>query len=123
MGRVPKERISMISSTLKVGDKFTDLNRTFEVLSVVEPGIYISKCIETIPIDALTSVDTKKVEKKVEVKEEVKEAAELDSFNKYTKTEINRLNVAELEKVCDKLGLEKSTGTEMKKAIIKKLGL
>lgn len=104
----------MIPNTLKVGDKFTDGNRTFEVLSVEGNGVYISKCIKTIPIDALTSVETK-IEKK--------EETQLDSFNNYTKTEINRLAVAELEKVCDKLGLEKSTGTNMKKAIIEKLGL
>ena len=106
----------MIPSTLKVGDIYTDGNRTFEVLSVEGNGVYISKCIKTIPIDALTSVETRE-EKKEEPKEQ------LDSFNNYTKTEINRLNVAELEKVCDKLGLEKSTGTAMKKAIIEKLGL
>ena len=105
----------MISSTLKVGDKFTDLNRTFEVLSVVEPGIYISKCIDVKPIEFATNESVKK--------EEPKEETQLDSFNKYTKTEINRLNVSELEKVCDQLGLEKSTGMAMKKAIIEKLGL
>lgn len=105
----------MIPNTLKVGDTFTDGNRTFEVLSVEGNGVYISKCIKTIPIDALTSIDVKVEEKK--------EETQLDSFNKYTKTEINRLNVAELEKVCDKLGLEKSTGMAMKKAIIEKLGL
>jgi hypothetical protein len=104
----------MIPKTLKVGDTFSDGNKTFEVLSVEGNGVYISKCIKVIPIDALTSVETK-IEKK--------EETQLDSFNKYTKTEINRLNVAELEKVCDKLGLEKSTGTAMKKAIIEKLGL
>jgi len=108
----------MISSTLKVGDKFTDLNRTFEVLSVVEPGIYISKCIKVDPIEFATNEPVK-----AEKKEEPKEEAQLDSFNKYTKTEINRLNVSELEKVCDQLGLEKSTGMAMKKAIIEKLGL
>ena len=105
----------MIPNNLKVGDTFTDGNRTFEVLSVEGNGVYISKCIKTIPIDALTSIDVKV--------EEPKEETQLDSFNKYTKTEINRLNVAELEKVCDKLGLEKSTGMAMKKAIIEKLGL
>jgi hypothetical protein len=105
----------MIPNTLKVGDTFSDGNRTFEVLSVEGNGVYISKCIKTIPIDALTSIDVKV--------EEPKEETQLDSFNKYTKTEINRLNVAELEKVCDKLGLEKSTGMAMKKAIIEKLGL
>lgn len=105
----------MISSTLKVGDKFTDLNRTFEVLSVVKPGVYISKCIDTKPIEFATNEPVKK--------EEPKEEKQLDSFNSYTKTEINRLNVSELEKVCDQLGLEKSTGMAMKKAIIEKLGL
>lgn len=112
------ERKIMISSTLKVGDKFTDLNRTFEVLAVESPGVYISKCIKVEPTEFATNEPVKKEE----VKEEVKET-KLDSFNDYTKTEINRLSVTELEKVCDKLGLEKSTGVEMKKAIIKKLGL
>lgn len=105
----------MISSTLKVGDKFTDLNRTFEVLSVVEPGVYISKCVKVEQIEFATNEPVKK--------EEAKEESQLDSFNKYTKTEINRLNVSELEKVCDQLDLEKGTGTAMKKAIIEKLGL
>lgn len=112
----------MISSTLKVGDKFTDLNRTFEVLAVESPGVYISKCIKVEPTEFATNEPVKKEVVKEEVKEEVKET-KLDSFNDYTKTEINRLNVTELEKVCDQLGLEKSTGVEMKKAIIKKLGL
>lgn len=105
----------MISNTLKVGDKFTDLNRTFEVLAVTGPGVYISKCIEVRQTEFATNEPVKK--------EEPQKETELDSFNDYTKTEINRLNVSELEKVCDKLGLEKSTGTAMKKAIIEKLGL
>lgn len=104
----------MIPKNLKVGDKFTDGNRTFEVLSVEGNGVYISKCV---------GVNVKPEYTNETVKEEPKKDTELDSFNDYTKTEINRLNVSELEKVCEKLGLEKSTGMAMKKAIIEKLGL
>ena len=101
----------MIPKNLKVGDTFTVDNEIFEVLEVVELG-YNSKRIGF--------VDEKKPVKK---EEPVKEETQLDSFNDYTKTEINRLNVFELEKVCDQLGLEKGTGKAMKEAIIKKLGL
>jgi hypothetical protein len=117
----------MIPTGLKVGDTFIEGNSTYEVTAVL-PGAYESKRIK---IDvgnsyAYEEAMAKKPEPiKKEVKAEPKEdaPAKLDSFNKYTKTEINRLNNAELEKVCDKLGLEKGTGMAMKKAIIEKLGL
>ena len=119
----------MIPKGLKVGDTFTEGNSTYEVLEVI-PGGYSSKRIklnaESYAYEEAMKAEPKKPEPvKEEVKAEVKEdtPAKLDSFNKYTKTEINRLNNAELEKVCDKLGLEKSTGMAMKKAIIEKLGL
>ena len=98
----------MDSKILKVGDTYTKGNEIFEVLEVVELGYNVKR---------IASVDEKKP-----VKEEKKET-QLDSFNDYTKTEINRLNVFELEKLCDQLGLEKGTGKAMKEAIIKKLGL
>lgn len=95
----------MDSKNLKVGDTFTQGNEIFEVLEIVSLGYNVKR---------IAFVDEKKP---------VKEETQLDSFNNYTKTEINRLNVFELEKVCDQLGLEKGTGKAMKEAIIKKLGL
>lgn len=108
----------MIPSGLKVGETFKDGNSLYRVRKIVPLGY------ESEKIKANNAVEQPLPGKK-EVKAEVKEdaPAKLDSFNKYTKTEINRLNNAELEKVCDKLGLEKSTGMAMKKAIIEKLGL
>lgn len=115
----------MIPKNLKPGDTFEDGNQIYEVISVVKEG-YISKRVN------------KKVEKQAEefvnpliVSEEEPEELpfatveenQLDSFNKYTKTEINRLSTAELTKVCEKLGLEPGTGKQMKVDIIKKLGL
>ena len=98
----------MIPKNLKVGDTFTVDNETFEVLEIVELGYNVKH---------IAFVDEKKP-----VKEEKKET-QLDSFNDYTKKEINRLNVFELEKLCDQLGLEKGTGKAMKERIIEKLGL
>lgn len=107
----------MIPKNLKVGDKFTEGNSTYEVLEIVPQG-YVSKRVAIGPAKGYT-VETPKVD---EPKASVKDA-QLDSFNTYTKTEINRLNNTELEKVCDELGLEKSTGIAMKKNIIDHLGL
>ena len=98
----------MDSKNLKVGDTFTQGNEIFEVTEVVELGYNVKH---------IAFVDEKKL-----VKEEKKET-QLDSFNDYTKTEINRLNVFELEKLCDQLGIEKGTGKAMKERIINKLGL
>ena len=98
----------MDSKNLKVGDTFTQGNEIFEVTEVVELGYNVKH---------IAFVDEKKP-----VKEEKKET-QLDSFNDYTKTEINRLNVFELEKLCDQLGIEKGTGKAMKERIINKLGL
>ena len=113
----------MIPTGLKVGDTFTEGNSTFEVIAIIAGG-YVSKRIK-VDTQAYAYEESMKATpepKKEEVKEEAP-AEQLDSFNKYTKTEINRLNNAELEKVCDKLGVEKGTGMAMKKAIIEKLGL
>ena len=98
----------MDSKNLKVGDTFTQGNEIFEVLEIVPLGYNVKH---------IAFVDEKKL-----VKEEKKET-QLDSFNDYTKTEINRLNVFELEKLCDQLGIEKGTGKAMKERIINKLGL
>lgn len=98
----------MISPTLKVGDKFTDGNRTFEVLSVVGNGVYISKCVAT-------DVKPEYVieEPKAEIKEE----------KAYTKTEIMRMPKSDLEELCKANGLEIGTTSEMKKILLEKLGL
>lgn len=113
----------MIPTSLKVGDTFIDGNK-YEVIALCEQG-YISKRVGIVEAPKTLfnakAVNPTPVEEKA-VTEDV-DKAQLDSFNTYTKTEINRLNNTELEAVCDKLGLEKSTGVAMKKAIIDHLGL
>ena len=118
----------MIPTNLKVGDTFIENNIKFEVLTIVPLVGYTSRRIGFVnasdspksSAEVKPSIPAPKEEKPVT--EDV-DKAQLDSFNTYTKTEINRLNVTELEAVCDKLGLEKSTGVAMKKAIIDHLGL
>lgn len=93
---------------LKVGDTFIEGNQTYVVDEIVPLG-YNAHVID-------------KPVKIPEIKEEVKEEVK-DEEPGYTKTQVNRLPNAELEKLCKKLGLEVGTGTEMKRAIIAKLGL
>lgn len=96
----------MIATNLKIGDVFTDGGRKYKVDGVCELG-YISHAID--------STTETKVEVKVETKPESKE---------YSKTQINRLPLEELKKVCVEIGIEPmETGTAMKKAIIEKLAL
>lgn len=115
----------MIPKNLKVGDTFTEGNSTYEVMEVI-PGGYRSKRIK-LNAESYAYEEAMKATlelKKEEVKEEVKEETPAPaSETKYTKTEINRLNNAELEKLCKKLDIEPSTGMAMKKALIEKLGL
>jgi len=114
----------MIPKDLKVGDTFTEGNSTYEVLAVKQGG-YTSKRI-SVNTEAYAYEEAMKAEpKKPEpVKEEAKEETPAPALDtKYTKTEINRLNNAELEKLCKKLDIEPSTGMAMKKALIEKLGL
>lgn len=90
----------------KVGATFVD-EFTFRVVKVNEDGSCIAERVDmNEQIDAVT-----------EVKEEV------ETLPTYTKTQINRMPNAELEKVCKELGIEIGTGTEMKRAIIDRLGL
>lgn len=107
----------MIPTNMKIGDTFEDGNGRYEVTAITPTG-YESKRIAVLK-DTSAGATTPVVETPVKTDEK----AALDSFNQYTRTEINRLNNTELEKVCDKLGLEKSTGIVMKKAIIDHLGL
>lgn len=103
----------MIPKNLKVGDTFVD-EFTFKVTKVNEDGTYIAKRVD---MDKAFPTDEPKV---ISAKEETpKEESEVT----YTKTQVNRLNNAELEKLCKKLGIETGTGTEMKRSIISKLGL
>ena len=94
----------MIKPDLKVGDTFTDGNRTYKVVAVVSKGLYISKVV---------TGDEKIEAQKVETTEE----------KTYTKTEINRMSTEALKELAQTMDIEAGTGTEMKKAIIKKLGL
>ena len=107
----------MISPDLKVGDTVIDGPGKFKVLEVISHGYYRSERIGNAD-----SKDIPFAPAKDETIDDTPEA-QLDSFNTYTKTEINRLSVAELEKVCAKLDLPVGTGVEMKKAIIAKLDL
>jgi len=114
----------MIPKNLKVGDTFTEGNSTYEVMEVI-PGGYRSKRIK-LNAESYAYEEAMKAEPKnpEPVKEEVKAEAPAPALDtKYTKTEINRLNNAELEKLCKKLDIEPSTGMAMKKALIEKLGL
>ena len=103
----------MIPNNLKVGDKFTEEHRTFEVLAL-DPLGYVSRLVSSNPAPEYVQ------EAPSEATEAPIEEAKEDS---YTKTEINRLSTKELEALCDKLGLEKGTGVLMKKTIIDHLGL
>ena len=120
----------MIPKNLKPGDTFEDGKSIYEVISVVKEG-YISKRIGFTDKEISNMAIIDKSEPVI-LDEDIKpeglpfttvEENQLDSFNKYTKTEINRLNNEELEKVCEKLGLEPGTGKQMKADIIEYLGL
>lgn len=102
----------MIPKNLKVGDTFIDEGRKYRVKALCSVG-YISESVD-IPEKVKESV---KEEPKVE---EPKEETKIE----YSKTQINRLPLEELKKVCVEVGIEPmETGTAMKKALIEKLGL
>lgn len=107
----------MIPRGLKVGDTFTDGGRLFEVTKVGQPPYLYESKVVTKKTKEIPVIPELIPEVKEEVKEEVQEVFE------YTKTQINRMNTADLEKVCDKYGVEKGTGASMKKALINKFNL
>ena len=94
----------------KIGDRYVDGEYTYEVIKVYENGTCEAQRVDI----KKASIPEKKAEPIVEEKAEEPE---------YSKTQINRLPNAELEKLCKKMGLEVGTGTEMKRALIAKLGL
>ena len=96
----------MIPKNLKIGDTFKDGNSTYEIIRVLKDGNYISKRVEC---DKLVEED-KFLEEKAE-------------NNKYTKTQINRMSIAELKKLANEYGIEATGGSAIKKAIIEKLEL
>lgn len=96
----------MIPKNLKIGDTFEDGNSTYEVIRVLKDGNYISKRVEC-----------KKLVEKDELLEEKAED------KKYTKTQINRMSIAELKKLANEYGIEATGGSAIKKAIIEKLEL
>ena len=106
----------MAPKGLKVGDKFKEGNRTYEVTEIVPLG-YNAKLVASAPAVGDRS------ESAQETPEATIEDSELDSFNKYTKTEIKRLTTEELTKLCKKLGLETGSGVVMKERILDHLGL
>jgi len=98
---------------LKVGDTFVEGEQTYIVDAIVPMGYNahaIGKVTDKPVVKEIPKVEEIKVE---EPKEEVT----------YSKTQVNRMPNAELEKLCKELGIEVGTGTEMKRAIIAKLGL
>ena len=86
---------------MKIGDIFKDGDYTYKVIAIHESGMPISKRVDN---------------EKIEIKAEAEEV-------KYTKTQINRMALNELGTLCNELGIEANTGTEMKKAIIEYFGL
>ena len=94
---------------MSIGDTFKEGDCTYKVTGIVPEGYLATmiKGMEDIPV-----YETKTEEVKPVVEEVT-----------YSKTQVNRMPNAELEKVCKELGLEVGTGTEMKRAIIAKLGL
>ena len=96
----------MIPKNLKIGDTFKDGNSTYEIIRVLKDGNYISKRVEC-----------KKLVEKDELLEEKAED------KKYTKTQINRMSIAELKKLANEYGIEATGGSAIKKAIIEKLEL
>lgn len=108
----------MIPKNPKVGDVFTD-EFEFRVIKVREDGTFISERITKANVkkddftEVKDSVNTGVTEEKTVTEPDVN----------FTKTQINRMPNAELEKVCKQLGIKVGTGTEMKRAIINKLEL
>ena len=96
----------MIPKNLKIGDTFKDGNSTYEVIRVLKDGNYISKRVEC----------NKLVEKEKLLEEKAED-------KKYTKTQINRMSIAELKKLANEYGIEATGGSAIKKAIIEKLEL
>lgn len=96
----------MIPKNLKIGDTFKDGDSTYEIIRVLKDGNYISKRVEC-----------KKLVEKDELLEEKAED------KKYTKTQINRMSIAELKKLANEYGIEATGGSAIKKAIIEKLEL
>ena len=96
----------MIPKNLKIGDTFEDGDSTYEIIRVLKDGNYISKRVEC---NKLVEKD-KFLEEKAENK-------------KYSKTQINRMTIAELKKLANEYGIEATGGSAIKKAIIEKLEL
>lgn len=96
----------MIPKNLKIGDTFEDCGSTYEIIRVLKDGNYISKRVEC-----------KKLVEKDKLLEEKAED------KKYTKTQINRMSIAELKKLANEYGIEATGGSAIKKAIIEKLEL
>lgn len=102
----------MIPKNLKIGDTFEDSNSTYEIIRVLKDGNYISKRVEC---NKLVEKD-KLVEKEKLLEEKAED-------KKYTKTQINRMSIAELKKLANEYGIEATGGSAIKKAIIEKLEL
>lgn len=96
----------MIPKNLKIGDTFEDCGSTYEIIRVLKDGNYISKRVEC-----------KKLVEKDELLEEKAEN------KKHSKTQINRMTIAELKKLANEYGIEVTGGSAIKKAIIEKLEL
>lgn len=97
---------------MKLGEIYTEGGWKHEVIGFDGNGYPIGKKI--------TSADVKEIQKPIE---KVQEVIDEPKDEKITKTDVNRMSVAKLTSFCKELGIEPSTGSEMKKEIIAKLGL
>lgn len=93
----------MLANNFKIGDVFEDGGRKYKITGKHELGYAISEAIGTSDVVAKVVEPLEKPE--------------------YSKTQINRMSTADLENLCEELGIDKGTGVEMKKAIIDKLEL
>lgn len=108
----------MIPKNMKIGDTFVDDGYTYVVDKIVPLG-YESHRITSgnVKVEQPTKAEN------IKVSEEETPSITEGGVNKYSKTQVNRMPNSKLEEVCKELGLEVGTGTEMKRAIIAKLGL
>lgn len=103
---------------MEIGDTYISNNWKYEVIGRDGEGRIISKRLGKADAEDNSGLPF------VEVKDT--KPAILEEENKdeqFTKTDINRMSVSKLTTLCEELGIEPSTGSEMKKKIIAKLGL
>lgn len=106
-------------NNLKIGDIFYEEEYAYKVTGIVPEGYLAERITET----NVKSSDLPKTEMAQPSHLEDTTPKNYKESVIFTKTQVNRMPNAELEKLCKELGIEVGTGTEMKRAIIAKLGL